>query len=39
MSKALLKPDVIAAIATPHGQGGIGVADSPGLTFPYWHKL
>lgn len=27
MSKALLKlkPDVIAAIATPHGQGGIGV--------------
>jgi tRNA modification GTPase len=25
MSKALPKPDVIAAIATPHGQGGIGV--------------
>ena len=25
MSKVLLKPDVIAAIATPHGQGGIGV--------------
>jgi tRNA modification GTPase len=25
MSKAQPKPDVIAAIATPHGQGGIGV--------------
>ena len=25
MSKVLPKPDVIAAIATPHGQGGIGV--------------
>jgi len=25
MPKALQKPDVIAAIATPHGQGGIGV--------------
>lgn len=36
MSKAPLKPDVIAAIATPHGQGGIGVVRLSGHDLSLW---